>query len=206
MTHRIVLSWVEASTADAITDGKLPPGPSTAPAIRVWADVILELIAQKSGLAPEPPLSIRRHALFGWMQRTPLPSSLQETDRVQLQLEVDAMRCAVARREFVDGLLGPPEWRAMRMWLQEQGHSADLIDEEVMTIEAPTWPMHISEGFDAVASTQPQLLDDILRYFEPDAVRYIESWQPLADWSGHPRGSWEVVVPPDAVTGIDIAS
>lgn len=199
-----MFSWVDTSTATAITAGQLPLGPSTAPAIRVWADVILQLVGQRRGLAAEPPLSIRRTALFGWAQRTPLPVSLQETDRVQLQLDVDATRCAVARREFIDGLLNPPEWRAMRLWLQDQGHSGGLIDEEVMTIEAPTWPMHITEGFDAVTSTQPQLLDDIVRYFEPDALRYIESWQPLSAWTGQPHGSWEVVVPSDAVRHVHL--
>jgi hypothetical protein len=115
---------------------------------------------------------------------------------------VDTSACAIARADCVDPLFSPPEWRALSLWLQERGHLADLIGEEIMTIEAPVWPMTVSAGSEAVTSTRADLLEDVLCYFEPDVRRYLESWQQLSLWVEDPNGAWEVVVPNGAIVRV----
>jgi hypothetical protein len=121
-----------------------------------------------------------------------------------LQLEVDPTACAIARRDLVDPLFQPSEWRALKLWLAEQGRAVDLVEEEVMVFEAPEWPMTISEGHAAVTSTDAGLLSDIIRYFEPDAMKYLKSWLPLINFGFDSQGSLEVVVPPAACHSVAV--
>ncbi|MDQ1747769.1 MAG: hypothetical protein QOD07_2032 [Frankiaceae bacterium] len=199
METRTVYSWVENAVAVGVRDGQLSPPLDTAPAIRVWGEVVLRLISDKHNLDLHPALEIRQGALFAWNQRTPLPSSLSESGRVQLQIEVDPTGCAIARKDFVDPLFDVSEWRALKLWLGEQGHRVDLVEEDVMVFEAPHQKLRITDGFREATATRPEFLSDIVRYFEPDALKYLGSWRPLDDVASRTDGNWEVVISRSAI-------
>lgn len=73
------------------------------------------------------------------------------------------------------------------------------MDEEIVPVIAPTAGMFVDRGRSAVESTPHDLLDEVLDYFEPAAVGYLDTWGPLLDPPLIDEGAWEVVVPAEAV-------
>jgi hypothetical protein len=175
--------------------------PRTLPAVRLWGDVILERLAARREFQPDPPVGIRRTAIFAWTERV-APQVLAGTTvgRRRVELKVSPELCAAARVDLVHELFDPVSWRALREWLVDRGQDRDFIEEDVVVFTDPMAAMLVEGASEAVGSTSPDLLEKIITYFERIGQRYLDSWTRLTDADGHDM--LEVVVPSDAIIDV----
>jgi hypothetical protein len=191
---RTVYAWVRP-------DWQALDAPRTLPALRLWGDVILELVAESQGRVFEPPVAIRRTALFAWT--TPVPPepaarAMPGRRRVEVSVRID--QCGAAQMGLVDELLDPASWHMLRGWLIDRGHEADFIEEDVAVFADPMAAMLVVGARDAVLSTSPDLLDDIVSYFRPVAERYLATWSTLSTADG--LDAHEVIAPAEAIVSV----
>lgn len=175
--------------------------PRTLPAIRLWGDVILELVAESQDRLFDPAVAIRRTAVFAWTAPVPPQFAASSTaDRVRVELSVHGETCASADVELVNELFDPVAWRRLREWLIDRGHDRDFVEEDVVVFEDPLAAMLIESARDAVLSTSTELLGEIVSYFRPIAERYLATWSRLADSGADER--LEVIVPAGAIAAV----
>lgn len=179
----------------------LDSSPTALPAARVWGDVILELVSERNALSLRPPIATRATALFAWPTPLPPEPAAQETaNRVRVQLEVDPSRCAAADVQHAHALYDPISWRRLREWLVDQGYDRDLVDEDLTPVLDPTAPMFVAKGRAVVESTNGELFEALLNYFEAPARQYLNTWAPLSDASID--STTEIIVPVAAVLDV----
>jgi hypothetical protein len=191
-----VFSWVGGPH-------ELSQPPAVQPAVRAWGDVIIELVADRSQIRCDPPVTIRSTALFAWT--TPLPPehlSQLTAQRTRLLLEVDGSRCATARVDLIDPMFDPYNWRRLAEHLTDLGFERDYVEEEIVTVTEPLAAMRVDGARAAVESTGADLLEGVLAYFERGVVAYLATWATLGDAPPGEVGDWEIVVPPDAVLAV----
>jgi hypothetical protein len=190
-----VYAWVPA-------DWQPDVAPRTLPVVRLWCDVVLELVAELEHRRLEPPVAARRTSVFAWP--TPLPPenlAAMTASRRRVRLLVAGERCAVARVELVHELLDPMTWKRIREWLVDRGHDRDLVEEDLVAITDPLAPMLVETARRSVESTFPELLDEIVAYFRPLASRYLDTWAKLSE--APQLDGLEVIVPPEAIIEMD---
>lgn len=175
--------------------------PRTLPAIRLWGDVVLELVAESQDRPFNPPVVIRRSAVFAW--RAPIPpqfAASSTADRIRVELSVHTETCAAADVQHVNELFDPVAWRRLREWLVDRGHDREFVEEDVVVFEDPLAEMLVESARDAVQSTSSDLLDEIVAYFRPMAERYLATWSRLADSVADDR--LEVIVPVGSIAAV----
>lgn len=188
---RTVYGWF-----DPDVDPRLPA--RLLPAVRLWGEVLLELVAESSPHIVDPPVAIRSRSLFAWTTPLPPESFAGETARRRRQqIVVVEDECAAGRIDFVHELFQPASWRGLATWLNDRGHEAELVDEALTPVTSPFAPMVVDSARRAVESTELSLLGDVVGYFQPIAEQYLNSWGALATVDEHPYT--EVVVPRGAV-------
>ena len=192
--HHAVYAWVAP-------DWLPSDAPRTLPAIRLWGDVILELVAETERRRLQPPVAIRRTAVFAWPGPLPPQSVLGDTiGKRRVRLLVASDQCAAARVALVNDLYSPTGWRRLSEWLVDRGHDSDFVNEDVVVFTDPTASMFIETARSAVESTSPPLLDDIVTYFRPAASSYLNSWDRLSHAPN--LHELEVVVPAHGIIEI----
>ncbi len=187
--------WWGVSGSDPLT-----PAP-TQPAIRAWGDALIELIDERQERRALPPVSLRSTAVFAWTEPEP-PARLAEAfrDRRRYELRVITSACASARADLIDAVFDAATWRGAGEHLVDRGFERDYLEEELVTLTAPMTAMHVDRARSAVESTGADLLEEILRYFTPLVVPYLESWGPFEDHEQEPSDAlWDVVIPPGAI-------
>lgn len=196
MTPCTVYSWVSGPT-------DLLDTPTTQPALRVWGDAILELRADQREMNLAPPVSTRRTALFAWVDPLPPEDLARVTaERRRVQLEVDQGRCAVARVDLIDAAFHTATWRALAEHLVDSGFDREFLEEEIVVLADPMATMLIDRGVAAVASTSHDLLQSVVGYFAPIVDPYLNSWTTFSGLQPVGGGSWEIVIPRDALLGV----
>lgn len=175
--------------------------PLLQPVVRIWGDVLLELIAERRGMGLVPTVAIRRTAVFAWASFEP-PASLASfvSARSRVELTVDASRCAAARGDLADPLLDPGIWSGIRSGLVERGFEEGELNEDVTPFVAPMERMRVAGARAIVESTDSLLLEALLHAFEPIARPYLLSWHAFENVPD--TGAWEVVVPPEAILDV----
>lgn len=192
--HQAVYAWVAS-------DWLPSDAPRTLPAIRLWGDVILELVAERERRRLEPPVALRRTAVFAWPDPLPPQNVLGDTiGKRRVRLLIASEQCAAARIALVNDLYSPTCWRRLREWLVDRGHDSDFVDEDVVVFTDPTAGMFIETARGAVESTSPPLLDDIVAYFRPAASAYLSTWGRLSH--APDLHELEVIVPAHAIIEI----
>ena len=197
MMHVTVYTW------QADTD--LPPGRQAHTALRVWGDLILEVVANERNLAVEPSVTIRRDAIFALLG-TDIPAATRAPSGAHLiELTVDAERSAVARLDLADPLFFPTTWRRFHQWLVD-GHGYDpaYIEEEFLPTSAPLTRMKPSAAPELLAYTDPRLLELLVEFFSPLALPYLQSWGPLSEVTSGGHDDLEVIVPPGAINASEL--
>lgn len=186
-----------------VTDEWNPSAPPRSlPAVRLWGDVILEVVAESRREAPRPPISIRSKSIFAWPDPLPPePFADATAGRRRVELLVAAPECAVARIDVVHELFDPVMWRRLREWLGDRGYARDFVEEDVVPFAEPRAAMLVEGARHAVESTSTELLGEILSYFHPVANRYLDSWVELSD-IGDVGPSMEIIIPPSAIAEI----
>jgi hypothetical protein len=193
-THRRVYAWVPPHWRS--TDA-----PRALSAVRLWGDVILELVAESEARVLDPPIRIRRASAFAWP--TPIPPEQLAGSTVghrRVELTVLGEQCAAARVDLVHELLDPVSWRRLREWLIDRGYDRDFIEEDVVALTDPTASMLVETARRSVESTSPALLDEIVSFFRPLANRYLDTWVKLSRVDDT-RGL-EVIVPGSAIVDV----
>src|SRR2546425_1056752 len=109
--NRVVHSWVDNAWDQATS-------PRSLPAVRLWGDVILELVAEAEDMRLDPRISIRRTSVFAWPTAVPPERAAKFTaEKRRVELTIDPGLCAVARIDPVDELIDPVSWARLRDWL-----------------------------------------------------------------------------------------
>lgn len=187
-----VYSWVTK-------DWNANEPPRTLPAVRLWADVVLEIVAESRPKPPQPPIAIRRTSIFAWPQ--PLPPELVASATVgrrRVELVIAPTECGVARIDIVQELFDPMSWRRLGVWLLDQGHDRNDVEEAVVPIAHPIAMMFVDGARQVVESTPFEMLGDILSYFRPVAEQYLNSWTRLSA-TIEKDAFLEIIVPPSAI-------
>lgn len=196
MTHVTVYTW------QADTD--LPPGRQARTALRVWGDLILEVIANERDVAVQPPVTIRRDATFALTRSDSPAAARAPSDARLIELTVDADQSAVARLDLADPLFSPTTWRRFRQWLvDEHGYDPAHIEEEFLPTSAPLTRMKPDAAPELLAYTDPRLLELLSEFFSPLALPYLQSWGQLSGVTSGGHDDLEVIVPPGAIIDID---
>lgn len=194
-TEQRVYAWV-------LPDWRpMAAAPRTLPAVRLWGDVILELVAESEARLLDPPIGIRRESVFAWP--TPMPPEQlagSTVGRRRVELIVLADKCAAASVDAVHELLDPVSWRRLREWLIDREHDRDFIEEDVVVFTDPTASMLVETARRSVESTSPALLHEIVSFFRPLANRYLDTWVKLSSVDDI-RGL-EVIVPGSAIVNV----
>lgn len=193
--YRTVFAWV----AD---DWSPDVAPRSLPAARLWGDVVLELVAEAERLSLDPPIAIRRTAVFAWPTPLPPATAIGATLGRRVALTVRPAPCAAANIERVHEVVDPQSWRRLREWLIDRGHDKDFIDEDVVPLTDPTAPMIVERARASVESTSPAVLADVVTYFTAAARSYLETWESFAS-APEAGDSTEIVVPAEAIVRVD---
>lgn len=171
MDSRLVYTWIATGAG---TSGDAVLKPASRPAIRLWGDALLEMVAERGNLTTIPSIAIRRHALFAWRDSS-LPDALAEmaVGRQRQAVMVDEERCATARLDVVGDLYSQAGWRVLLDWLVDRGYDAGVVEEELPPVVVPFAPMRVDDADEAVRWTRPKLIDDVLEFFGPVAEDYL---------------------------------
>lgn len=193
--HR-VHAWVATDWEPAVV-------PLTRPAVRVWGDVLLELVSERQGRVLQPAIEIRRTSLLARPSLVPLREGPMHGENcVPVELTVDPGLCAVARVDVGHELSDPIAWRRLREWLADRGHDQDYVEEELVAVTDPGVAMFVARGRQAVESTGPGLLTAVLDFFEQSAIAYLDSWTQLTLYDDSAEAATQIVVPPAAIQDV----
>lgn len=197
MTDMVVYTWQTPSASEA--------GPEPRAALRVWGDLVLEIVANEQQLVLDPPVTIRRDAIFALLRPDVPLAARAPTDSRPAALSVDAERCAVARLDLADPLFTPDVWRRFHQWLVDSyRYDPAYIEEEFLPTIAPMTQMKANAAPELLAYTDPRLLELLVEFFSPIAIDYLQSWQALSRRTSGDDDHLEVVVPPDAIVHREI--
>lgn len=193
MTLTTVYTW-QASA------GQTSAGQTSRTALRVWGDLVLEMVANDHDLSLDPPVSIRRDATFALLRPDVSAAARAPSGAQLVQLRVESGRCAVARIDLADPIFVSDVWRQFHEWLVDgSGYDPAYIEEEFLPTVAPMTQMKPNAAPELLAYTDPRLLDLLSEFFSPKALAYLQSWQPLARRTSGDDDHLEVIVPPDAI-------
>jgi hypothetical protein len=191
MTNTVVYTWGTPAASEV--------GPQPQTALRVWGDLVLEIVGNKQELVLDPPVTIRRDAVFALLRPDSPQAKRAPSDSQPVELTIDADRCAVARLDLADPLFTPDVWRRFHQWLADgYGYDPAHIEEEFLPTIAPMAQMKANAAPELLAYTDLRLLELLVEFFSPIAIDYLQSWQPLSRRTSDDE-RLEVVVPPDAI-------
>jgi hypothetical protein len=176
--------------------------PEYRPIWRVWVDALLDLVRDDVAPQSKLPAGLRSNGLFAWITET-APVKMPEERRV-LAVRVDPALSFAAPFEPIDRMLSNAGIERVRATIRDSDYRMDDAREELPFLDYPQTRISVAFGPKVVAQTTPELLKLVIRALKPDMTEYLTSARTLPSWLRTPAsGTWEVLVPREAVQDIE---